>query len=109
MTSFVRSAEVRNNSCGYYLSNSSTVFTENAVNMDFSSSAASDSENTRSYADVVKGNDGNLWKRFQVEDVEEATRIALEASLEDIHQVDIFMILLFAVCCYSKGTKFQDV
>ena len=58
MTSFTRSAEVRNNSCGYYLSNSSTVFTENAVNMDFSSSAASDSENTRSYADVVKGNDG---------------------------------------------------
>ena len=66
MTSFVRSAEVRNNSCGFYLSNSSTVFTENTVNMDFSSSAASDSENTRSYADVVKGNDGNLWKRFQV-------------------------------------------
>ena len=28
VTSFVRSAEVRNNSCGYHLSNLSTVFTE---------------------------------------------------------------------------------
>ena len=46
MTSFVRSTEVRNNSCGYYLSNSSTVFTENTVNMDLSSPPASDSENT---------------------------------------------------------------
>ena len=46
VTSFVHSAEVRNNSCGYHLSNSSTVFTENAVNMDLSSSPASDSENT---------------------------------------------------------------
>ena len=46
VTSFVRSTEVRNNSCGYYLSNSSTVFTENTVNMDLSSPPASDSENT---------------------------------------------------------------
>ena len=46
MTSFVRSAEVRNNSCGYYLSNSSNVFTENTMNLDLSSSPASDSENT---------------------------------------------------------------
>ena len=46
VTSFVHSAEVRNNSCGYHLSNSSTVFTDNAVNMDLSSSPGSDSENT---------------------------------------------------------------
>ena len=46
VTSFVHSAEVRNNSCGYHLSNSCTVFTENTVNMDLSSSPASDSENT---------------------------------------------------------------
>ena len=57
----------------------------------------------------MRGNDGNLWKRIQVEDVEEATRIALEASLEDIYQIHIIMILLFAVCCCSKGTKCQDV
>ena len=43
--------------------------------MDLSSSPTiSDSKNTKSCADVVKGNDGNLWKRFQVEDVEEVTR-----------------------------------
>ena len=35
MTLFVRSAEVRNSSCSYYLSNSSTVFAENTVNMDY--------------------------------------------------------------------------
>ena len=46
VTSFVRSTEVRNNSYGYYLSNWSTVFTENTVNMDLSSPPASDSENT---------------------------------------------------------------
>ena len=44
--SFARGAEVRNSSCSYYLSNSSTVFTENTVNMDQSSSPASDSENS---------------------------------------------------------------
>ena len=85
------------------------MLTENIVNMDLSSSPTSDSENTKSYADVVRGNDGNLWKRFQVEDVEEATRIALEASLEDIDQVNITMILFFAICCYSKGKTFQDL
>ena len=57
MRSFIRSAEVQNNSWGYYLSNSSAVFTENTVNMDLSSSRASDSENTKSY--VVRGNDSN--------------------------------------------------
>ena len=46
VTSFVRSTEVRNSSYGYYLSNWSTVFTENTVNMDLSSPPASDSENT---------------------------------------------------------------
>ena len=46
VTSFVRGAEVRNSSCSYYLSDSSSLFTENTVNMDLSSSPASDSENT---------------------------------------------------------------
>ena len=42
------------------------------------SSPASDSEITKSYAVFVKGNDGNLWKRFQVKDVDEATRSFLD-------------------------------
>ena len=52
---------------------------------------------------MVRGNDGNLWKRFQVEDVEEAKRIALEASLEDIDQVNIIMISAVTV----KGQNFK--
>lgn len=44
-------------------------FTETVhFNMDLLSSPGSESDITKSYADVMRGNDdGNIWKKFQVE------------------------------------------